>query len=551
MSLPIHSTDIVDRDRGYRQFSREELFSFETRTGWLPNNGDLIKDSARRMFFEVKSVDYTAYTWEETPWTQTPVINDKPALGGLNPFHNVTTNVYVDSSKHPATMRIDSRFPFVGSDLDSVRIFLGTDITQDGNIISGYLVNGRLADSKIPLRTVSLPGADTIRKEMRTGVCTRDVENGAGIRVVVYADNGEVAYIAGGQIIRTNIVAAAEAPQRQVLDVKLVSPFMDDTDTTTLHLPINIAIDDIPLSVEVYYTDGKRTLPIDGSRVKLAGLRNAGAFDSYYIASNAGHKLNLSVTYRLAANETYVGDDVHFGAITKDYYATTEAVDGAYSLKLCVVPVWLDAARGYRLQYVLYNLMRGNYFDVTDHVTFPADNAPFDPLLFNVQQKLNVQVDVSNASPIYKSHVHAQSFAITLRAKGNMMSTNFTLGYLPGELVYGEGVFAKFSFVNVSYSTVDISCGATSKARWLEKLYYSTYPLYDRRSESGPPEPTHFELVSGGYTYLHPIDAWLDPLNVDYRLVTGSTLTIRWIRRTPTDTLYLGQSNMLAHHVQV
>lgn len=548
MTLPTLSTDIVDRDRGYRQFSREELFNIDTRTGWLPNNGDLIKDSVRRMFFEVRAVDYTSYTWTEVPWAQTPVINDNPALGGLNPYHNVTTNVYVDTTKNPATMRIDGRFPFIGSDLDSVRIFLGTDITQNGNIISGYMVNGRLSDNKIPLRSITVPGSETVRKEMRTGICTREVENGAGIRVVVYADNGEVAYIAGGQIIKTNYVAASEAPQRQVLDVKLRSPFMDDTNSTTLQLPINIAIDDIPLSVEIHYTDGKRTLAVDGSRVKVVGLHNAGAFDRYYIASNAGHKLPISVSYRLAEDETYIGDDVHFGVITKDYFATTETVDGAYSLKLYVVPVWLDAARGYRLQYVLYNLLRGNFFDVTGHVTSPASSAPFDPLLFNVQQTLNVHVDVSNASPIYKPHVHAQSFAITLRSKGNMEGTNFTLGYQPSGIIYGEEVYAKFVFVNVSFSTLDISCGLTSKSDWLEKLYLPSYPLYDRRNEAGAPEPTHFELVSGGFTYIHPIDAWLAPLAVDYRLVTGSTITIRWLRRTPTDTLYLGQSSMLAHH---
>lgn len=543
------TTDIVDKDRGFRTFERSELYNLGSRTGWLPNNNDLIKDSVLKMFFEVFDVDYTAYTWQERPWIQAPVINDGPALGGLNPHHNITTNVYVDTSKHPATLRMDSRFPLIGSDLDAVRIFLGTDITQDGNIISGHMVNGRYADSKIPLRTVSGADADTIRKEMLTGVCTREVENGAGIRIVVYADNGEVAFIAGGQIIKTNVVAAAEAPQRQVLDVKLLSPFMDDTDTTTLQLPINIAIDDIPLSVEIHYTDGKKTLPLDGSRVKVSGLRNAGAYDSYYIASNAGHRLPVTVSYRLAANETYIGDDVYDGTITKNYFATTEVVDGAYSLKLCVVPVWLDAARGYRLRYVLYNLLRGNYHDVTDHVTSPANSAAFDPLLYNVQQKLNVSVDVSKASPIYKSHIHAQSFVVTLRTNGNLAGTNFTLGYLPGELVYGEDVFAKFTFENISFSVVDISCGAGSKVEWLERLYYSTYPLYDRRNESNAPEPTHFELVSGAYTYTHPVDAWLDPLNVDYRLTTGSSLTVRWLRRTPTDTLYLGQSSMLVQQV--
>ncbi|MDP4359924.1 hypothetical protein QR510_25085 [Escherichia coli] len=46
------------------------------------------------------------------------------------------------------------------------------------------------------------------------------------------------------------------------------------------------------------------------------------------------------------------------------------------------------------------------------------------------------------------------------------------------------------------------------------------------------------------------MDEWLDKKVIDYRVPLDAPLVIRWIRRTPTDTLNLAASPMLAHHIE-
>jgi hypothetical protein len=59
------------------------------------------------------------------------------------------------------------------------------------------------------------------------------------------------------------MILAADAPAKQILNLRLVSPFLSEGDDTILELPVNIPIEDIPLSGEITYADGKRTIPLD------------------------------------------------------------------------------------------------------------------------------------------------------------------------------------------------------------------------------------------------------------------------------------------------
>ena len=94
---------------------------------------------------------------------------------------------------------------------------------------------------------------------------------------------------------------------------------------------------------------------------------------------------------------------------------------------------------------------------------------------------------------------------------------------------------------------MDLRAGCASKAEWLAKMYRRIYPLYDRRTEAGPPEPTHFELVTKTKSYLFTVDQWVGPLHVDFQVNEAEPLLIKWIQRTPTDDLCLGMSSVLAH----
>lgn len=543
------TTDIINKDRGFRVWRPEELYAPERPTGYVPNPKDLIVNDITSGFDIVISVNYSKPSWETEPWGGVGVANQDGRLNGHYPLRSDKYRVYVDSTKLPATMVLDNALTFEGPDVDGVRIFRGSKVDDSAEILSSYYKDGKLKYTYLPVQTISVEGAERVVKQTLPGACLAEVENGEECMFAVYSDVGNVVQIGHAHIIKTNLVMPQETPARTVLGIKLVSPFLVDNDGTTLTLPINMPIESIPLWCDVVYSDGTKRLPIDQARVKFNGLRNAGSHDTFYIASNSGNTLPCVLSYKLSRGETYGGTDVVGDTIVKNYTAVTEQVDGAYSMKLFVVPRWLDATRGYRLDFLLYNLTRGKVYDATAHVNYTTGTT-FDPLLMGVKQRLNVQVDISKVDSKFRAFIQSQSFAITLVNPGNELNSNFILEYLPDGMKYGENVWAEFRYSNVNYSEIDVSNKVASKAEWLKLLYEPIYPLYDRRNESEPPEPTHFEIHVGGKVYTYSVDEWLDKKVIDYRVPLDAPLVIRWIRRTPTDTLNLAASPMLAHHIE-
>lgn len=543
------SSDIIDKDRGFRVFSPPDLYSKETGTGFVPNLNNLIFYPETNLFFKVISVNYAVPSWETEIVGGVPIENQGAVLGGHYPLKSDKFRIYVDSTKNPATMSFDNGITWNGADVHGVRVFRGTDAQDTGEILSGYYKDGKLQSTYLPCVSISNAGAETMVKRALVGSCLAEVNHGEMFTFVLYSDVGDVIEMGYGYIIKTNLVMAQETPARTVLGIKLLSPFIVDDNGTTLTLPINIPLESIPMWCEIQYTDGKKQLPIDGMRVKFNGLRNSGAHDTFYIASNAGNELDCVLSYQLSKGETYAGDNLVGDTIVKDYKATTEVVDGAYSMKLFAIPVWLDANRGYRIQYLLYNLTRGTVYDATANITYTTGSS-FDPLLMGVKQRLNVQCDISKVNPAYRSYFHAQSFSITLINPGNDRETNFLLEYLPNGLVYGENIWAEFKYSNVTYSELDLSCKKASQAEWLAALYDPSYPLYDRRNETGPLVPTHFEVQVGGQVFTYAISEWATKKVINYQVGYDASLVIRWQRRTPTDTLQLGATPMLAHHIE-
>ena len=541
---------IVDIARRFTVWYIDEMYTGPNGKGqYIPNVNDLIIEyPPLNCMWRVTAVDYTALTFTKTLYKAVTIYNDSAEIGGCAPSSSDTFRVYVDPSKHPYTLRVDPRLKFSGLDIDHIKIFKGRDVTSNGTVLSAYFVDGVLVSNSIPLELATIDGVTNKTVKYPVPAACRELpEDGELVTIVVYSDTDEVACVAIAYVVLTNMVLAADSPSRQILDVKLVSPFLAPGDDHLLQLPVNIPLDDIPMSGQIVYNDGVRSVPLDGTRLRLDGLRNSGAHDTYYISTIAGQTLDLLLSYRMASDETYYGADMQNGVIFKDYQATTLEVDGAYSVKLYVVPKWLDAYRGYRLEYYLYDLDRGNVFYATPYVNPAVNSAVFDPLLYGVKQRLAVTVDMSKVSSIYTPHIHVQSFAISLMSAATVTGTNFHIEYTQNQPEYGDGVWAKFYYDNVTFWMLDISCGAKSKEEWLALLYAKVYPLFDRRTESAAPTPTHFEVVTKTKSYLRTIDQWVSPFHIDFQVNATEEIIIKWIARTPTDDLCLAMSSMIAH----
>lgn len=537
---------LIDRESPHRDFNENDIYGWHENGRFVPNVGDHVLMNGvdqRRVF---TSVDYTNYQYEHRIWgINGNDVGGNMVKGAVNYYNSKFSRIYVDETKSPPTLRFDPRFGFNIPGAESVRVFLTNDIGDDKNIISGYQKGGELVSTDIPLTNSE---SDDLVKVPLTGVLTKPIE-GDHLEVfyVVYDAAGIVSVVESAQLIKTAYISKAEAPQRVVKDVRLKSPWLTTPTSNILRLPINIPYDDILLSVEVIYNDGKVEIPLDEARASLIGLRNAGTHDTFYLSTNAGQELDLLFTYRLGKNEIYTGQDLVGGTIVKDYFAVTEVVDGAYSLKLFVVPEWVNATAGYRLRYYLYDLRRGNIYDATAYVRPATGLDAFDPTLYGVKQKLNVSVDANAVNASYKPHQHAQSFNITLVREGSIRGTNFILEYVHGEESFGTDTFAVYDYNNVSQSTLDVSCGCNSLTEWLNKLYYTTYPLYDRIAESGPLTPTHFQVRIGTKTYEAPVSNWYQTIDVPSEITQGSTVELRWIRREAKDDLELAICGMIVH----
>jgi len=541
---------VYEPARPWRWIHESDLYTGPTGKGQIfPNVRDYIAYDSGYVKRCIEA-DGTNFTYKLVDWVPITVGNKNPIIGGCAPSKSETFRVLIDPTKHPYTLRVDPRLAWGGVDLDSLAVFRGSDYSDSGERISAVYENGQVTSDNIPLVLREVDNVDNICTYVAgKGIAKSLPKNGERGIVVVYDDTHEVASYCEIIFVLTNVIMAAENPSKQVLDLKLKSPFISPADENVLMLPINIPLDDIPLSVEVVYNDGRRIMPVDGNRVRLTGLRNSGAHDTFFISTQLGQTLPLQLAYTLAKGESYVGADLIDGVICRDYEAVTEAVKGAYSLKLFVVPRWLDAGRGYRLEYYLLNLDRGTAILATNYVK-PAVNAPiFDPTLYGTRQRLQVNIDASKASSIYVPHIHSQSFAITLLAPGTDKRDNFLIEYHQNQPEFGAGCFAKFRFDNVTFWMLDIRCGATSKAEWLEKLYRKVYPLFDQRTEDKAPDPTHMEIVTGTKSYIMSVDQWVAPFHIDFQVNEGETIQIKWIKRTPTDDLILGITPLVCHQM--
>lgn len=535
---------LVDRSAHKRVLSTNDVYGLSDNGRYLPNPRDWIVDEVTSIIKTVLTVDYALYTYTTEVWD--PVLpNEGSNVKGIGDFLSPGMyKFYVDESKSPPSLSLDGRVGFVPF-AESIRVFLGDDISETGDIISGYMRSGDLISTEIPM---SLAGGLKFPME---GVVTRPIlEDNQLLTFVVYNGAGRPIVNERAQLIKTANISRLEDSSREIISVSLESPWLESPTSNLLRLPTNISLDDLQYNAKIQYSDRVERVPVDGVRVRLEGLRNSGAHDNYYIASNVGKEIPLVFSYQLGVNELYTGSDLSGDTIVKDYRAVPEAVDGAYSLKLYVVPNWIGGSIGWELKYYLYDLRRGMSYDATTHIRAVTNSNVFNPKLYNVKQSIIVTVNTREVSQSFKAHQFPQSFDITLLNDGSDVGDNFIIGYLPNSDEYGRGVYATFDYDNISHSTVKLDCGCMSLSEWLNKLYDTIYPLYDRKMEAAPPRPTHFRVNVGNSTITLPVTDWHKAITMDGNIRTGSTLTISWIYSMPSDDLELGMSSMLLYPLQ-
>lgn len=546
----IPDVPIEDPDRTYRQWHWDEIYDGEGPGRYVPNVDDSVW-SWETGLWRVVEVDRTTGHSKLIPYVAPKkpdsITNEDVLLGVDIGAQGESYRVYLDTSVIPHTLAVDSRLHLYGTMADSIKVFRGYDVGDSGEVVSAmYDQSGTHLGENIPLELVRMPDQHNVAiKTPMVGNTLVKLQDGEPVTVVVYGDMGKPLSIVSMLVKNTSFIRTTEASRRYVKSIHLESSFLDETDDRLLRFPVNMPANALPLTGVVTYSNGQVVrLPANGGKFNLYGLTSI-------ISSVVGQKAPLVLSYRLSEDEycygASPGENKH---LSEKYWATTTEFEEAFNVKLFGYPVWQDAVNGYRMDFFLASLDRQEIYNVTDSVTIAETSAAFDPLKFGVRQQLAFIVNMVDVDPKYPSYRHVQTMDVTLLERGDVDSTNWVVGFDPGQNpLYGHELRAPVEFMNTNDWRLNLSNGYQSKEAWLNALYFPTKPLYHPHTEARPPEPNVMVLVFKRRRYEFPIDAWNDDLVVVNDLNEGENLYIEFIRRTNDNDLYLGVSGLTVHQI--
>lgn len=537
---------VADPDRGYRQWYIGEIFTGPNGSGTMvPNVDDTIIDY-RRGLLRVIDVDYTTNlsTWIDWKVPNSGNYSEEDILLGIGPGPDYEmARCYINTSIVPHGLAINTHLHTYGSRTKYMKVFLGTDITTaNARVISAmYNSSGQFVSENIPME-IALHN-DVTNYTIQTpkvGFTNDKLKDGEVVTAVFYNDSNVAVGYNKLIVANTSFIRRTEASQDYITDISLESPFLADSEDNTIYAPLNLPVEALTLTGRVHYSSGRVVdMAINKGKMALYGLEN-------YIATILGQPAPLQLIYRLDDNEVAIdafGTNQRHKA--KDYTIRTTDVVGAYSVKMFVVPKWIDPVSGWRLEYFLYNLDRGDYYYATPYVEMGINSAVYNPTLYGVAQNLIVAVDLSKVDPRLRPFRHVQSFTIALMNNGIVDATPYMLAYDPGQNPeYGLNLSARLTLVSIGSWKINITQGKASLTDWLNAVYYPIKPLFDPTSESGPLVPTHFVVNINGVRTEYPISDWNKSLDSVTGGVIGAPLILEWVAKVAGTSLQLGCSGL-------
>lgn len=534
---------IYDPDRGFRVWLIKEIYQKAEPGGvYVPNKDDLVWDWETGVY-QVLSVDSSTLESTLEKW-RSPGVNDslteEEILTGAAPGRaGECYRLYVNQKTQPITACIDSRLVIYGSEQRSIRLFQGSDITDQGQVVSlAFDEQNTLKDDKWLLESVDDSPAMQIP---RSGHLVKGLADGELITAVVYTLGGSVSCVCPLLVVNTAFIRSAHKEEKTVTAIDLLSPFRVSDESDRFEVPLNLPMAAMNFTGRVTYSDGfQRTLPIDGSRFELFGLES-------FTTSLVGQSIPLLLVYHFLPEESNYNASTDAGdSLVNRYELTTLPAKGAYQLKLFVVPRWNTVKSQWQLRYYLLSMDREPDLEVTRWVEVGfASGAGFQPLLYGETQRLTVALDMSNVDSNYTPFRFVQTFEVTLLTPVADSLPHWTLNYRPGSgALHGAGN-AFYAAITEQGLTLALDSHYGWSQEWLDAFYYSLYPLYSPGVETGPLKPSHLVIGYEGAECEMAVDLVLtSTLPFPAQPLAGDTLTVRWLHRTPERDLVLAVSGV-------
>jgi hypothetical protein len=555
---------IYDPNRRFNIWSMSEIYLGRVaKDKFVPKLNDLVLDIALTTFqvYRVSHVNELTLVptltlirnqEDSSSFTQTEMLLGIGSVTGSD-----TYRVYLDASVNPPVMAVDSRLRIPGSMSKVAKIFKGPNTDDSPVVISRtYDTSGRLLSDNVTLELISTDShIGHVYKYVPVFNVSETLLDGEIVTFVAYDDLGVVVFKRQLLVVNTGFTPKPDSYVKYITGISLQSAFLSQTNDSVVEYPLNATISSMSLFGVVTYSDGTTMrLPVDGTRFKLYGL-------DQYIATIVGHKHDLVLAYTLADGEKSYGTvSSNSRIITKAYSIVTVMPNLAYSVKIFGYPFYIDVANGYKMHFYMLNLDRNIFMDVTDKVMFDESTGTFDPKAFGVLQRKSISVNLNDVSKSFKYFRQVQVMDIVLIRPPELNLTSFTVAHESGgstvtssintsvtptagdssmviSRATGNGIQA--IVVRPSDQTATFNCGEVILENWLNRVYYSTYPLIDRFVESKPPMPSHFTLTYGGVETMYTIHQWNDRITFGASLKYRDSILIKFIKRTSTNDLYL------------
>jgi hypothetical protein len=532
---------IYDAGRGFRCWHLPEIYQGPETGRYVPNVNDLVLDW-NLGFYKVVAVDLRTglsrlEAWRPPVETNTITVGDQ-LLGVDIAACGESFRVYIDTSVNPHTLAVDSRLHIYGSNATSIKIFLGTDLSPQGQVISAlYDAAGTFLGENIPLELVAMPDLHNLAiKTPCVGYTLRNLPDGEVVTAVVYDDLGYVISYSKLLVKNTAFIRTTEANKKYVTSIHLESPFLSAEDDRLLQFPTNLPAMDVPATGVVTYSDGTvARYPAQGGRFRLYGL-------DHFLSTIVGQKIPLVLTYQLESDEQcYGASPGYLMHLSEKYWGTTTEYETAYSIKLYAYPHWVDDLRGYAMEFWLYTLDRCKVYPATAQVRLANNSPNFNPMQYGVRQQLTYLVDMQAISPHYPPYRHVQTFEVTLLAPGTDRNDKWLMGFSPNQSPpYGQGLHANIHFVNADHHILNLANGLHSQEEWLRHLFYQGEPLFNTHTEERAIPPNYAVIKFKHRSYEIACIDWDKDLIVVNDLAPGENLRIEFIHRRYENDLQLG-----------
>lgn len=538
---------VYEPDARFTTWALQEVYLGQNGAGkYVPKVNDLVVDRDVYKWYKCISIDQSTlvpHLIDAKAPGQNDTLTDLDQFLGVGPGTVTDTfRAYLNKNVQPHSLTVEQRIYIKGSRSETAKIFRGSDASGNAKVISQiYNQNNEVIGNSIRLELASIDGQNIATKSVPTCYTMEDMPNDEIVTLVAYADDGQVVAKCQLLVENTQFVPNADASTKYVVGISLESPFLSQADPSVISFPVNMPLVGLSLIGVVHYSDGSASrMPVDGNRFSIFGFNG-------FVATQVGQTIPLVLKYLLANNEVAYGvSTTPDRGLVRNYKAITSNRDGMYSPKLFGYPVWIDPINGYRMEWFLYDLDRNLSILATPYVTFTSNSPAFNPTLYGYKQSVIAQVNLKDVNVSSRNIQHVQPIDIILRQQGNARTTNWAIGFDPGQdIFFGDNNnHVASTYVNDNLTKVDITSGETTLEAWLQRMYWLTKPLHDPSRETAAPTPTYFSVGTRDWEVAYPIAQWNQQLTLGHAVANNSTLFIKFFVRTADSDVQLAMAGV-------